>query len=322
MVSAKLVKSVGRGSTKTRSSRISGQVSPSTPPPLPATPAPTPATAAPQSSGSDDQCASTSPSVQDNTDFSGSDLIKGGLPGTHADARTCCEECLERSQCNAWTYAKDNGKCYLKTAASSSSSRSNRISGQISKQPIPTPAPFFPAPPRSSAVSAAPSAGPGAAVPGWTTPLYLFASDSDVALLPSTAFIPSASAAASYTQLFDGAVGYISPTATELADSPLFVFWSEARQDVDTHTRASAASGYSEGVLLGYISSSAWTGEAPGSVPIWMYWNSKKQDNVAAPLSSALDVNLLMPYSGWNQHRHQFAQSTVPLLSAIADGNV
>ena len=102
-------------------------------------------------------------------------------------------------------------------------------------------------------------------VDGWTTPLYIFASDNndDLAVLSDW---PSFEGSGPYTQLFNGPVGYISPSQTDIADTPLFSFFSAERKDANTHTRTAAEEGYSEGVLLGYISSKPWSGDSPGSV--------------------------------------------------------
>lgn len=74
----------------------------------------------------------TAPSqFEDKVDYQGSDLIKGGVPGGAADAKACCEACAAHATCKFWTWAKNNKKCWLKSAMSGWEKQSNREAGKV-----------------------------------------------------------------------------------------------------------------------------------------------------------------------------------------------
>jgi hypothetical protein len=126
----------------------------------------------------------------------------------------------------------------------------------------------------------------------------------DVATVTSVDILRRVAPNRTYTQLYDGPVGYISGTQTAIANRPLHAYWSAGRQELDTNTKApAAADGYAAGILLGYVASAPFSGEAPGAAPLFGYWNSKLVDNLACPLSSDNEVNRIIPgQTGWKQY--------------------
>jgi hypothetical protein len=127
---------------------------------------------------------------------------------------------------------------------------------------------------------------------GFDLPLYMFISTRgdglvDIATLPSLEAVKHVALNASFdhTLLYDAPVGYISKTKTTIADKPLFAYWSASRSDWETNVVAPAAKdGYTPGLLLGYVASRPFSEKAPGSAPLFGYWNAKAMDNLCGTL--------------------------------------
>jgi hypothetical protein len=248
----------------------------------------------------------TEPSMQfDGVDYFGNDLRTG--IGS-ADSAACCRACAADVRCKAWTYGTDVSKCWLKTASSAVQKKMNRKSGVMAPPAVPATAAqttgkptaaqlYFPIP--------APSSGGSR---GLDVALYMYISTNggkvDVATVTSCDILRLVAPNRTYTQLFNGPVGFISSTQTAIADRPLYAYWSAGRQEMDTNTNAPAAKdGYAAGILLGYVASRPFSGEAPGSAPLFGYWNSKLVDNLCGPFSSDNDVNRVIPgQTGWTQY--------------------
>ena len=274
-----------------------------------------------------DACTETSMQF-DGVDYFGSDL-QTGIAST--DALACCRACIAKSNCKAWTYGNDVKKCWLKAAANAVQ-KANRKSGVVTPPIAATGAPTrgpatasttaAASKPATTAAAAAPATGkPTAAPTGFPIPapsvygsrgldvaLYMFISTTggkvDVATVTSIEILRTVAPNRTYTQLFNGPVGYISRTQTSIADRQLYAYWSAGRQEMDTNTNApTATDGYATGILLGYVASQPFSGEAPGAAPLFGYWNSKLMDNLCGPFSSDNDANRVIPgQTGWAQY--------------------
>lgn len=91
--------------------------------------------------------------------------------------------------------------------------------------------------------------------------------------------------------------------------------------DWDTNTAAPAKKdGYGPGILLGYVASQPFSGAAPGSAPLFGYFNPKLRDNLCGPFSSEKDVNRIVPgKSGWVRYNRDAGKPA--LLGFMAKGS-
>ena len=64
---------------------------------------------------------------EDNIDYQGSDLVKGGFSNTTPEK--CCAHCIATKGCKYWTFGKNNNKCWVKSNTKGFEHQSNRKSG-------------------------------------------------------------------------------------------------------------------------------------------------------------------------------------------------
>ena len=67
---------------------------------------------------------------EDNVDYQGSDLVKGGFSGITKPSQ-CCQKCVATQGCKYWTMGKNNHKCWVKSNMNGVESQSNRASGSF-----------------------------------------------------------------------------------------------------------------------------------------------------------------------------------------------
>ena len=70
-----------------------------------------------------DQC------IQRNTDYQGSDLVKGGIAATTESQ--CCMACKKTAGCVYWTFGTDKNKCWVKSGARGWQTQNYRNSGSL-----------------------------------------------------------------------------------------------------------------------------------------------------------------------------------------------
>lgn len=76
-----------------------------------------------------DMCAAHSPYYV-NTDYDGSDLIKGGITNI-ASVQDCCAKCVATSGCKYFTYGTDKKTCWVKSGSTGKEAQSYRTSGDV-----------------------------------------------------------------------------------------------------------------------------------------------------------------------------------------------
>lgn len=86
-----------------------------------------PATSSKLQATSYDRCEANSPFNTD-TDYQGSDIIKGGIQNLHS-AIQCCQACLDQEGCKYFTWGTNVNKCWLKSNRAGSESQLYRTSG-------------------------------------------------------------------------------------------------------------------------------------------------------------------------------------------------
>ena len=64
---------------------------------------------------------------EDNRDYFGSDLVKGGF--SNMTPAKCCAKCIATKGCKYWTFGKDDNKCWVKANPTGNKRQGNRLSG-------------------------------------------------------------------------------------------------------------------------------------------------------------------------------------------------
>ena len=67
--------------------------------------------------------------IQTNTDYQGSDLVKGGVGATSASQ--CCLACKKTPGCMYWTFGTDRKTCWVKSGAKGWETQNYRNSGSL-----------------------------------------------------------------------------------------------------------------------------------------------------------------------------------------------